>query len=109
LRTRLHPTLAATVQRQFLHGWLVALALFALALGLLLHTRWEVAGWAAALAFGAWMLALLLHLYGQVRRVPCPDCGQVLRSHPDPADGWVASCEGCQVRWQLQIGTRLRN
>lgn len=87
-----------------LRGWLAAATLMTGGFLLLDHHP----RWGAGCLIGSMLatLALLGWLVHRLRHVPCPAClGPTRTRRDEPRRAWVADCEACAVRWDLQVGT----
>jgi len=105
MEERRHPEFAHWFLRTFVCIWLLGAVSFVLvfalpAIGLDGLGPVAVAVFVFALAGGlAYMAYRLFH-------VACPGCGLPCRTRQsDDRETWVATCDGCQVRWQLGVGS----
>ena len=101
-----HPAFAKWFQHFFLRAWLVTAALFAGGL-ILLKSGFEVIGWTLAISFGLSIIGTLGYLNYRLYNVKCPTCGRKTRTMKDSSRRyWIARCKGCDITWDLGVGTR---
>ena len=105
MRLHQHPTFAKWFQRLLLRAWGVAAVSFVLTVTLPKQGYEYVVGIAASV-FIITLVGTLAYLSYRVFHVPCPNCG--VRCHTNKScdqNEWVAQCHGCQIEWNLGIGT----
>ncbi|MEQ1590589.1 MAG: hypothetical protein ABL902_09585 [Gallionella sp.] len=99
-----HPTFQKTLQRQFLIIWGTCVLCFGGGLYFLKHGH-EQLGWVLASVFAVSGVCGLLYLYFNLHHVICLVCNGKTKTKADRTRGtWIASCEHCQIEWDLQTG-----
>lgn len=97
-----HPTFATWFQRFFVRAWLVIALLFVSAL-LPFSRSVKFLGVTLALGFAASLLGTLAYLFYRLYHVPCPQCGQPMRT-ARRSTLYAALCFRCNIEWGLGLG-----
>jgi hypothetical protein len=74
--------------------------------GLILHkSGYPQMGWGLFFIFTILIFGGLFYWYYQLHHVPCLVClGKTKTAKDASKSKWVASCQHCQIEWDLQTG-----
>jgi hypothetical protein len=105
MKTIVHPNFSKQFQKTLLFTWTGSVFCFGMGLFLLKNNA-ESVGKFFALAFVLIAMGGMGMLYYRLHHVICLDCGGQTQSVKDKEtrSKWVANCQNCQIRWDLQIG-----